>query len=64
HMLGTARHPEAHLDATLAPDSNPAEVLQALCDGPLTRARQSTGRSDLPLQVNFRTSRHKPRRTE
>ncbi|KMO93455.1 alkaline shock response membrane anchor protein AmaP [Streptomyces roseus] len=64
HMLGTARHPEAHLDATLAPDTNPAEVLQALCDGPLTRARQSTGHSDLPFQVNFRTSRHKPRRTE
>lgn len=62
--LGTTRHPEAHLDVTLTPDSSPAEVLQALCDGPLTRARQSTGHSHLPLQANFRATRHKPHRTE
>ncbi|MEU9182352.1 alkaline shock response membrane anchor protein AmaP [Streptomyces sp. NPDC048550] len=60
---GSSSHPEAHLDITFTPDTEPGPVLQALCDGPLERARQSTGRT-LPARVHLRLTRHKPHRAE
>jgi hypothetical protein len=60
-MTGSSRHPEAHFDLALAPDTEPGPVLQALCDGPLERARQSTGRP-LPARARLRVSPHKAHR--
>ncbi|MFD3325542.1 alkaline shock response membrane anchor protein AmaP [Streptomyces sp. NPDC058701] len=62
-MTGSSRHPEAHLDLTLAPEAEPGPVLLALSDGPLKRARQSTG---LPLhaRARLRVSPHKAHRAE
>ncbi|WP_329107066.1 alkaline shock response membrane anchor protein AmaP [Streptomyces sp. NBC_01439] len=60
-MAGSSRHPEAHLDLTLAPDSDPATVLADLCDGPLDQARQSLGRP-LPARARLQVSPHKARR--
>ncbi|MFD9380395.1 alkaline shock response membrane anchor protein AmaP [Streptomyces sp. NPDC059999] len=62
-MSGTSRHPEAHVDLTLTPDSEPGPVLQALCDGPLERARQSTGRA-LTAKGRLRVTPHKAHRAE
>ncbi|MEV7618166.1 alkaline shock response membrane anchor protein AmaP [Streptomyces sp. NPDC089799] len=63
-MDGTSRHPEAHLHLTLDPDSDPGSVLRRLCDGPVQRARQSTGRTRLPANVRLRVAPHKSRRAE
>ncbi|MEU9418113.1 alkaline shock response membrane anchor protein AmaP [Streptomyces sp. NPDC048272] len=62
-MDGTSRHPEAHVDLTLTPDSEPGTVLQALCDGPLRRARQSAGRT-LPATGRLQVTPHKAHRAE
>lgn len=63
-MDGSAKHPEAHLDLTLSSDSEPGPVLQALGDGPLERARQSTGQTRLPARVQLRVSPHKAHRAD
>ncbi|MFD3547087.1 alkaline shock response membrane anchor protein AmaP [Streptomyces sp. NPDC058655] len=60
-LTGSSRRPEAHLDLTLAPDTAPGPVLRALSDGPLERARQSTGRT-LPARARLRVSPHKAHR--
>ncbi|MEV7729392.1 alkaline shock response membrane anchor protein AmaP [Streptomyces sp. NPDC087917] len=60
-MTGSSHHPEAHFDLTLTPDAEPGALLQALCDGPLERARQSTGRP-LPARARLRVSPHKAHR--
>nr|WSX53901.1 alkaline shock response membrane anchor protein AmaP [Streptomyces sp. NBC_00974] len=62
-MTGSSRHPEAHLDVTLALDAAPGPVLRALCDGPLERARTSSGRT-LPARARLRVSPHKAHRAE
>ncbi|MFD7629536.1 alkaline shock response membrane anchor protein AmaP [Streptomyces sp. NPDC059851] len=61
---GSHGHPEAHLQLTLDPDSEPGPVLQRLCDGPLDRARRSTGRTRLPAEARLRVTRHKAHRVE
>ncbi len=63
-MDGSAKHPEAHLDLTLTSDGEPGPVLQALGDGPLERARQSTGQTRLPVTVELRVSPHKAHRAD
>ncbi|GAA2652671.1 MULTISPECIES: alkaline shock response membrane anchor protein AmaP [Streptomyces] len=63
-MDGSAKHPEAHLDLTLASDSAPGPALQALVDGPLERARQSTGQTHLPAKVQLRVTPHKAHRAD
>ncbi|MDX3537258.1 alkaline shock response membrane anchor protein AmaP [Streptomyces sp. MB09-01] len=63
-MDGPAKHPEAHLDLTLTSDSEPGPVLQALGDGPLERARRSTGQTRLPATVELRVSPHKAHRAD
>ncbi|MFE5520935.1 alkaline shock response membrane anchor protein AmaP [Streptomyces virginiae] len=62
-MTGSSRHPEVDLDVTLTPGTEPGPVLQQLYDGPLERARQSTGR-DLTARVHLGSTRHKARRAD
>ncbi|WP_327280985.1 MULTISPECIES: alkaline shock response membrane anchor protein AmaP [unclassified Streptomyces] len=62
-MTGRSRRPEADLDITLAPGTDPGPVLQELYDGPLERARQSTGR-DLTARAYLRASSHKSHRVD
>ncbi|MGW7329257.1 alkaline shock response membrane anchor protein AmaP [Streptomyces sp. NPDC054840] len=62
-MDGSSSRPEAHLAVTLTPDAEPAPVLRALSDGPLERARRSTGRA-LPATAHLRLTPHKPHRAE
>lgn len=62
-MTGSSRRPEAHLDITLATDTEPGPVLKALRDGPLQSARQSTGET-LPARARLRVSPHKAHRAE
>ncbi|MFF5447976.1 alkaline shock response membrane anchor protein AmaP [Streptomyces sp. NPDC012888] len=63
-MDGSSRHPEAHLDLTLAPGGAPGPVLQDLSEGPLQRLRDSTGHPDLPATARLRVASHKPQRAE
>ncbi|MET9887557.1 alkaline shock response membrane anchor protein AmaP [Streptomyces sp. NPDC006430] len=63
-MVGPTSRPEADLDLTLTPDSAPSTVLQALHDGPLERARRSTGWTRLPANAQLGVSRHKAHRAE
>ncbi|MFJ6784423.1 alkaline shock response membrane anchor protein AmaP [Streptomyces yangpuensis] len=60
-MNGSSHQPEAHIDITLTPDAEPGPVLQALCDGPLQRARHTVGRT-LPAKTRLRATPHKPHR--
>ncbi|MEU9237222.1 alkaline shock response membrane anchor protein AmaP [Streptomyces subrutilus] len=62
-MTGSSRRPEVDLDLTLMTSSDPGPVLQALYDGPLERARQSTGR-DLTARAHLGATKHKARRAE
>ncbi|MFD7280460.1 alkaline shock response membrane anchor protein AmaP [Streptomyces sp. NPDC059862] len=63
-MVGRVRRPQARITLTLTPDSEPGPVLWALCHGPLERARQSTGWTQLPAQARLRIATHKPQRVE
>ncbi len=63
-MDGSPRHPEAHLHLTLSPGGEPGPVLQALCEGPLDRARQTSGYDRLPAVVQLRVAPHKARRAD
>ncbi|MGW9072871.1 alkaline shock response membrane anchor protein AmaP [Streptomyces yangpuensis] len=60
---GSSRRPEAHIDLTLTPDAEPAQALQALCDGPLKRARRTVGRT-LPATTRLRATPHQPHRAQ
>ncbi|MEU2391429.1 alkaline shock response membrane anchor protein AmaP [Streptomyces sp. NPDC007369] len=61
---GSASRPQAHLDLTVTPDGEPRSVLRALCNGPLERARRSTGRTRLPAEAQLRVTPHKAHRTQ
>ncbi|MEU7551138.1 alkaline shock response membrane anchor protein AmaP [Streptomyces sp. NPDC044571] len=63
-MTGRADHPTAHIDLVLTPDSEPGAVLQELCDGPLERARRSTGRARLSARARLQVAPHKPHRAQ
>ncbi|GGR81933.1 hypothetical protein Snoj_39410 [Streptomyces nojiriensis] len=62
-MTGSSHRPEVDLDITLSPAAEPGAVLQELYDGPLERARQSTGR-DLNARAHLRATPHKARRAD
>ncbi|MFE5675340.1 alkaline shock response membrane anchor protein AmaP [Streptomyces erythrochromogenes] len=62
-MTGSSRHPEAEIDITLTPAATPGPVLEELYDGPLERARQSTGR-DLSARVHLGATPHKAHRAD
>ncbi|MEU9299648.1 alkaline shock response membrane anchor protein AmaP [Streptomyces sp. NPDC048269] len=63
-MTGRADHPEARIDLTLTPGSEPGPVVQELCDGPVERARRSTGRARLSAHARLGVSPHKPHRAQ
>ncbi|BBC93103.1 alkaline shock response membrane anchor protein AmaP [Streptomyces griseofuscus] len=48
---------------TLTPEGTPGATLGALCEGPLSTARRSTG-IDMPAEVRLQVSRHGPHRVE
>ncbi|MFC9817171.1 alkaline shock response membrane anchor protein AmaP [Streptomyces virginiae] len=62
-MDGSSHQPEAHIDISLTPDAEPGPVLQALCDGPLHRARHTVGRR-LTAKTRLRAAPHKPHRAQ
>ncbi|MER6216159.1 alkaline shock response membrane anchor protein AmaP [Streptomyces sp. NPDC001674] len=63
-MTGRADRPTALIDLTLTPDSEPGPVLRALCDGPVERARRSTGQAALSARVRLRVTPHKAHRAQ
>ncbi|MFF8267642.1 alkaline shock response membrane anchor protein AmaP [Streptomyces sp. NPDC016562] len=63
-MTGRADRPEAHVDLVLTPGSEPGPVLEALCEGPVERARRSTGRARLRARARLGVARHKPHRAQ
>ncbi|MER7982770.1 alkaline shock response membrane anchor protein AmaP [Streptomyces sp. NPDC095817] len=63
-MTGRPSHPRSRINLTIAPDSQPGPILQALSEGPLTRARQATGWTQLPTQTRLQTRHRKPHRAE
>ncbi|MFF5534603.1 alkaline shock response membrane anchor protein AmaP [Streptomyces cinerochromogenes] len=58
-----ARH-RTRIRLTLTPAGTPGATLAALCDGPLSTARRSTGLPDPPTEVRLEVSRHRPHRVE
>ncbi len=64
HLTGPAGSPRADVALTLDPHSSPRAVSDALADGPLRRARRSTGRQDLSARVVLRVASHRPRRAD
>ncbi|MFJ4776287.1 alkaline shock response membrane anchor protein AmaP [Streptomyces sp. NPDC088762] len=63
-MTGRPDRPTAHIDLTLTPDSEPGPVLRALCDGPVERARRSTGQAGLSARVRLKVTPHKAHRAQ
>ena len=63
-LLGKATHPRARLDLILAPGAAPAEALRELGEGPVARARASTGLAALPVQARLRAEDGPARRAE
>ncbi|MGW1588250.1 alkaline shock response membrane anchor protein AmaP [Streptomyces sp. NPDC002386] len=58
-----ARH-STRIRLTLTPEGAPGATLGALCEGPLSTARRSTGLPDPPTEVRLRVTRHRPHRVE
>ncbi|MEU6592413.1 alkaline shock response membrane anchor protein AmaP [Streptomyces sp. NPDC046881] len=63
-ITGRPAHPRTHVRLTLTPEAAPGATLGALCEGPLSTARRSTGRPDTPTEVRLQVVRHKPHRVE
>ncbi|MEU6774781.1 alkaline shock response membrane anchor protein AmaP [Streptomyces sp. NPDC046759] len=63
-ITGRPAHPRTHVRFTLTPEGAPGATLGALCEGPLSTARRSTGLSDMPTEVRLQVARHKPHRVE
>ncbi|MET8767415.1 alkaline shock response membrane anchor protein AmaP [Streptomyces sp. NPDC004658] len=63
-ITGRPAHPRTHITLTLTPDRAPDATLGALCEGPLSTARRSTGRPDMPTDIRLKVAHHKPRRVE
>ncbi|WP_330456357.1 alkaline shock response membrane anchor protein AmaP [Streptomyces sp. NBC_00820] len=63
-ITGRAAHPRTRVDLILTPQGSPKAALQALCDGPLRTAGQSTGRPDMGTDARLRVAHHKARRTQ
>ncbi|MEV7980611.1 alkaline shock response membrane anchor protein AmaP [Streptomyces sp. NPDC086519] len=58
-----ARH-RTLIRLTLTPEGAPGTTLGALCEGPLSTARRSTGLPDPPTEVRLQVARHGPHRVE
>ncbi|MGQ4416249.1 alkaline shock response membrane anchor protein AmaP [Streptomyces sp. SAS_269] len=56
------RH-RTRITLTLTPEGMPGATLGALCEGPLSTARRSTGHT-MPAEVRLQVSRHGPHRVE
>ncbi|MFF9085892.1 alkaline shock response membrane anchor protein AmaP [Streptomyces sp. NPDC014991] len=63
-ITGRPAHPRTHVGLTLTPEGEPGATLGALCEGPLSTARRSTGRPDMPTEVRLQVARHTPHRVE
>jgi hypothetical protein len=63
-ITGRTVHPHAHITLTLTPQGRPDAALEALCEGPLRTAHQSTGSPPMPTEARLRVTHHKPRRAE
>ncbi|WP_028800151.1 alkaline shock response membrane anchor protein AmaP [Streptomyces sp. 142MFCol3.1] len=62
HISGRPAHPRLRVALTLTEHGAPGPVLQALCTGPVARARDCTGVAHLPARARFDVGRHKARR--
>ncbi|MEU9380146.1 alkaline shock response membrane anchor protein AmaP [Streptomyces sp. NPDC048279] len=63
-ITGRQGRPRTHIKLTLTPEGAPGATLGALCEGPLSTARRSTGVSDMAAEVRLQVSRHGPHRVE
>ncbi|MXM66117.1 alkaline shock response membrane anchor protein AmaP [Streptomyces sp. HUCO-GS316] len=63
-ITGRAAHPRTHITLTLTPEGTPRAALDALCEGPLRTAQQSTGSPRMPTEAHLRVARHKPQRAQ
>ncbi|MEV6834622.1 alkaline shock response membrane anchor protein AmaP [Streptomyces sp. NPDC051133] len=61
-ITGRSAHSRTHIALTLTPQGTPGAALNALCQGPLRTARQSTGSPAMPAEARLRVARHKPHR--
>lgn len=64
HLTGSAGNPRAHITLTLDPHTSPRTVSDALRDGPLRRARRTTGRHDISTRAVLRVASHRPHRAD
>ncbi|MGW1810727.1 alkaline shock response membrane anchor protein AmaP [Streptomyces sp. NPDC002078] len=63
-ITGRPGHHRTRITLTLTPEGAPGATLAALCDGPLSTARRSTGLPDPPTEVRLQVTRHRPHRVE
>jgi len=63
-LLGRPTRPRARLGLTLLPGAGAAEVLRELSEGPVARARASTGLAALPVEVRIRAENGPSSRVE
>ncbi|MFE2923773.1 alkaline shock response membrane anchor protein AmaP [Streptomyces goshikiensis] len=64
HITGRPTHPRTRVKITLTPQGTPGATLNALCEGPLPTARQSTGSTATPTDIRLQVARHKPHRAQ
>ncbi|MYW16253.1 alkaline shock response membrane anchor protein AmaP [Streptomyces sp. SID2955] len=64
HITGRPAHHRTRIGLTLTPGGAPGAALGALCAGPLSTARRSTGLPDPPTEVRLKVRRHSPHRVE
>ncbi|MGX1547075.1 alkaline shock response membrane anchor protein AmaP [Streptomyces adustus] len=63
-ITGRPGHHRTHIRLTLTPEGAPGATLAALCDGPLSTARRSTGLPAPPTEVRLQVTRHRPHRVK
>ncbi|MFF5860205.1 alkaline shock response membrane anchor protein AmaP [Streptomyces sp. NPDC012751] len=63
-ITGRPGRPRTHIKLTLTPEGTPGATIGALCEGPISTARRSTGLIDMPTEVRLQVSRHGPHRVE
>ncbi|MGW7254705.1 alkaline shock response membrane anchor protein AmaP [Streptomyces sp. NPDC054834] len=64
HITGRPAHPRTRIGLTLTPEGAPGATVGALCEGPLSTARRSTGLPDPPTEVRLQVARHRQHRVE
>ncbi|MFF5547965.1 alkaline shock response membrane anchor protein AmaP [Streptomyces olivaceoviridis] len=63
-ITGRPGRPRTHVTLTLTPEGAPGATIGALCEGPISTARRSTGLPDMPTDVRLQVAHHKPHRAE